>query len=177
MPSPLVLPHHRRIVQKMATTHSIIYNDGSNVNMNISPGAGNTVQPIPIVDRSIVPELHSNPQASSTHTSPTGNETLFTAMMRTPASTPSISNVSSFQSTIPPSVSQVISSSTTPLTMIQHHIPTTTLMHHPPAVYWKHQVVEWLEQEKLRCLRLGLFWRFNAAAASAHAERKLRGTH
>ncbi|KAG0252549.1 hypothetical protein DFQ27_008004 [Actinomortierella ambigua] len=38
------------------------------------------------------------------------------------------------------------------------HSPSTVLMHHSPAEYWKYQVVEWLEQEKLRQLRLGLFW-------------------
>jgi hypothetical protein len=36
-------------------------------------------------------------------------------------------------------------------------------------------MVEWLEQEKLRCLRLGLFWRFNIEASRMHGRRKTRG--
>ncbi|KAF9974265.1 hypothetical protein BGZ73_002377 [Actinomortierella ambigua] len=38
------------------------------------------------------------------------------------------------------------------------HCRSTVLLHHSPAEYWKYQVVEWLDQEKLRQLRLGLFW-------------------
>lgn len=90
----------------------------------------------------------------------------------TPQSTASACASSTFHS-MPEGVSQVLSNSTTPLTVVQQLVPSTILKHHSPAVYWKHQVVEWLEQENLRCLRLGLFWGFSLGSNRTH-ERKPR---
>lgn len=84
-----------------------------------------------------------------------------------PQSTPLVCASPTFHS-IPEGVTQVLSTSTTPLTVVQQLVPSTTLKHHSPAVYWKHQVVEWLEQEKLRCLRLGLFWGFSLGSNRTH---------
>ncbi|KAI8603312.1 hypothetical protein EDD21DRAFT_38842 [Dissophora ornata] len=174
MPSPLVLPHHRRIVQNI--TCSIMANirntcsDNHNGNLN-NGNSGDDISAIhiqPIMDRSINPQSLAISGMNSSHRLGDRSTT------KTPASTPSSLSVPTFQSTLHSSVSQVVSNSTTPLSVIQHHIPTTTLMHHPPAVYWKYQVVEWLEQEKLRCLRLGLFWGFNAVASRAHGRKARR---
>ncbi|KAI1316633.1 hypothetical protein EDD11_009668 [Mortierella claussenii] len=170
LPSPLVLPHHRRIVQSIGTTSTsashlntndvdssteVLTKPGHSVNSSTFPTTGS---PFSSPDSSSSPAIFS-PSSSVSHN----------GAAQTPASTPS---TPSFQLRLPPLVSQVISSSTTPLSAIQHHIPTTTLMHHHPAVYWKYQVVEWLEQEKLRCLRLGLFWGLNAAASRTHGRNK-----
>ncbi|KFH61846.1 hypothetical protein MVEG_12354 [Podila verticillata NRRL 6337] len=87
-----------------------------------------------------------------------------------PQSTVSACASSSFHS-MSEGVSQVLSNSTIPLTVVQQLVPSTTLKHHSPAVYWKHQVVEWLEQEKLRCLRLGLFWGFSLGSNRTHGHK------
>ncbi|KAG9064611.1 hypothetical protein KI688_002869 [Linnemannia hyalina] len=156
MPSPLILPHHRRIAQSMNA-------------MNTSSGQTTTFTPAQVASSS-QSQLSYFSGTNSTNSS-SGN--LGPAPTRAPASTPTTTSMPSFPSTLPLSVSQVAASnsSTTPIRVIQHHIPSTTLMHHSPAVYWKHQVAEWLEQEKLRCLRLGLFWGFNAAASRAHGRK------
>lgn len=146
LPSQLVLPHHRRIVNSAITSHT-----------GLSQGA--TMTP-----SSSATSLHHlyNIQPVS----PVG----FSA---TPQSTPLACFSPSFQSNMPEGVSQALSTSTTPLTIVQQLVPSTTLKHHSPAVYWKHQVVEWLEQEKLRCLRLGLFWGFSLDSSRTHG-RNLR---
>ncbi|KAF9123136.1 hypothetical protein BGX30_001611 [Mortierella sp. GBA39] len=156
MPSPLILPHHRRIAQSMNAT-------------NTSSGQPTTITPAQVASSSRS-QLSYFSGTNSTNSS-SGN--LGPATTSTPASTPATTSMSSFPSTLSSSVSQVAvtNSSTTPIRVIQHHIPSTTLMHYSPAVYWKHQVAEWLEQEKLRCLRLGLFWGFNAAASRAHGRK------
>ncbi|KAG0270814.1 hypothetical protein BGZ95_001498 [Linnemannia exigua] len=156
MPSPLVLPHHRRLA------HSV-------TGMNTS-----SAQPIAPVQIANAFSSHTSYLSGTSSTSSSSiNLGPTTTTTRTPASTPATLSMSTFPSTLSSSVSQVTSSSssTASIRVIQHHIPSTTLMHHSPAVYWKHQVVEWLEQEKLRCLRLGLFWGFNAAASRAHGRK------
>ncbi|KAK3837616.1 MAG: hypothetical protein JOS17DRAFT_368509 [Linnemannia elongata] len=158
MPSPLILPHHRRIAQSMTAT-----NLSSSQTTGITPAQVSGSNQSQLLYFSVTNSTNS----SSGHLGPTPT--------RTPASTPATTSMPSFPSTLSSSVSQVtLTSSTTPIRMIQHHIPSTTLMHHSPAVYWKHQVAEWLEQEKLRCLRLGLFWGFNAAASRAHGRKSQR---
>ncbi|KAF9928712.1 hypothetical protein BGZ67_006823 [Mortierella alpina] len=178
MPSPLILPHHRRIAQSMASTTSTPSTPST-------PSATSTDSTLPTVsnlhaslqplaDRSIDPQ--SIETLSGTGLS-TGLRIGDIHLPVTPASTPSLSSPSSsglplaFPTSLSESVSQVVSSSTVPIRVVQHMTPTTTLMHHPPAVYWKHQVVEWLEQEKLRCLRLGLFWGANAATSRVHRRK------
>ncbi|KAI8347823.1 hypothetical protein B0O80DRAFT_464412 [Mortierella sp. GBAus27b] len=133
----------------------------------------------PIVDRSIDPE--SLPFFIN-GTSLDDRRHELTGWTRTPTSTPASSYDLSFRPHLPPTVSQVTSKSTIPLCMTYHHYQeqhvytTRTMQHHflPPAVYWKHQVVEWLEQEKLRCLRLGLFWRFNVESSRMHGRKTRR---
>ncbi|KAG0002290.1 hypothetical protein BGZ79_003262 [Entomortierella chlamydospora] len=168
LPSPLILPHHRRIAQSIYTSNLTVHGGSSNQDNSENEDIGSTgIQPI--VDHSI--DLQSSfisgtpPYLS---TSLTNGKITF---CRTPTSTPSPSCISSFQSTIPATISQVVSSSTTPLSAIYNHIPTATSLHRDPAVYWKDQVVEWLEREKLRRLRLGLFWGFNAASSRTHGRR------
>ncbi|KAG9064594.1 hypothetical protein KI688_002852 [Linnemannia hyalina] len=160
MPSPLILPHHRRIAQSMNA-------------VNTSSGQPTVFTPAQVASSS-QSQLSYFSGTTSTNSS-SGN--LGPTTTRTPASTPATTSMPSFSSTLSSSVSQVAAtnSSATPIRVIQHHIPSTTLMHHSPAVYWKYQVAEWLEQEKLRCLRLGLFWGFNAAASKVHG-RKPHGT-
>ncbi|KAF9923183.1 hypothetical protein FBU30_006735 [Linnemannia zychae] len=154
MPSPLIMPHHRRIAQ------SITANGLPSSQLNASTQAVPRSQPL-------------TPYFSEANSTSNINGVLGNGSTRTPASTPSTSSMSSFPSMTLGTVSQVASNSlsTAPIRVIQHHIPSKTLMHHAPAVYWKHQVVEWLEQEKLRCLRLGLFWGFNAAVSRNHGRK------
>ncbi|KAK5808581.1 hypothetical protein F5H01DRAFT_352390, partial [Linnemannia elongata] len=156
MPSPLILPHHRRIAQSMTA-------------MNSCSSQPTTVTPAQVAGSS-QSQLSYFSGTTSTNSS---SVNLGPTTTRTPTSTPATGSIPSFPSTLSSSVSQatLTSSSTTPIRVIQHHIPSTTLMHHSPAVYWKHQVAEWLEQEKLRCLRLGLFWGFNASASRAHGRK------
>ncbi|KAF9131432.1 hypothetical protein BGW39_001812 [Mortierella sp. 14UC] len=158
MPSPLILPHHRRIAQSMTDVNS---------------SSSQATTPAQVAS---APSTQPSYFTGTSSTNSTTENFEHTSTTRTPASTPATMSMPSFASTLPPSVSQVTSSSssTTPIRVIQHHIPSTTLMHHSPAVYWKHQVVEWLEQEKLRCLRLGLFWGFSAAASRAHGRKTNR---
>ncbi|KAF9152603.1 hypothetical protein BG015_005000 [Linnemannia schmuckeri] len=141
MPSPLILPHHRRIAQSMTV-------------MNTSSYQPTTITPAHVA-RSSQSQISYFSDTNSTNSS---NGNLGSTTTRTPASTPAITSMPSFPLTLSSFISQVAvsSSSTTPIRVIQHHIPSTTLMHHSPAVYWKHQVAERLEQEKLRCLRLRL---------------------
>jgi len=160
IPSALVLPHHRRMAQA-ALSHN------SNINANMQP----------IMDRSL--DVSASPISSSLQAQSQAQQQQQGAgsgQPSTPTSTPVTLSTPSFQTTFPSMVSQVHSNSTIPLSSIvyPHHIPTTTLMHHPPAVYWKYQVVEWLEQEKLRCLRLGLFWGFNADSSRSHSRKTRR---
>lgn len=147
LPSQLVLPHHRRIVNSAITSHT-----GLNRGATMTPSSSATslhhlynIQPVSPVSFSSTPQ--STPLACA---SPT------------------------FQSNMPEGVSQVLSTSTTPLTVVQQLVPSTILKHHSPAVYWKHQVVEWLEQEKLRCLRLGLFWGFSLDSSRKHGRKPRR---
>lgn len=158
MPSPLVLPHHRRIAQSMTA-------------MNSYSGQSTTITPAQVAGSSQVQLSYF----SGTTSSNSSNGSLGQTTTRTPVSTPATTSMPTFHSTLSSSVSQVAAtnSSTTPIRVIQHHIPSTTLMHHSPAIYWKHQVTEWLEQEKLRCLRLGLFWGFNAAASRTHGRKTI----
>ncbi|KAK5808548.1 hypothetical protein F5H01DRAFT_63336 [Linnemannia elongata] len=157
MPSPLILPHHRRIAQSMTAMNSC------------------SSQPKTVTSAHVAGSSQSQlSYFSGTSSTNSSSGSLGPTTTRTPASTPATGSMPSFPSTLSSSVSQATltsSSSTTPIRVIQHHIPSTTLMHHSPAVYWKHQVAEWLEQEKLRCLRLGLFWGFNAAASRAHGRK------
>ncbi|KAH7041826.1 hypothetical protein BKA57DRAFT_472769, partial [Linnemannia elongata] len=156
MPSPLILPHHRRIAQSMTAMNSC------------------SSQPTTVTSAQVAGSSQSQlSYFSGTSSTNSSSGSLGPTTTRTPASTPATGSMPSFPSTLSSSVSQatLTSSSTTPIRVIQHHIPSTTLMHHSPAVYWKHQVAEWLEQEKLRCLRLGLFWGFNAAASRAHGRK------
>ncbi|KAK3838890.1 MAG: hypothetical protein J3R72DRAFT_492762 [Linnemannia gamsii] len=157
IPSLLIMPHHRRIAQSVTV-------------INSTSGHPTTITAAQIA-RSSQSQLSYFSVVNSTNSS-SGN--LGSMTTRTPASTPAVTSMPSFPSTISPSVSQVVamSSSTTPIHAIQHHIPSTTSMHHSPAVYWKYQVAEWLEQENLRCLRLGLFWGFNAAASRAQGRKQ-----
>ncbi|KAG0288312.1 hypothetical protein BGZ96_007890 [Linnemannia gamsii] len=159
MPSPLILPHHRRMAQSMTVMSS------------------SSSHPTPITPAQVAGSSQSQVSYfSGTNSNNSSNGSLGLTTTRTPVSTPATMSMPSFPSTLSTSVSQVTatSSSTTPIRVIQHHIPSTTLMHHSPAVYWKHQVTEWLEQEKLRCLRLGLFWGFNAAGSRAHGRKPNR---
>ncbi|KAK3846385.1 MAG: hypothetical protein J3R72DRAFT_433691 [Linnemannia gamsii] len=160
MPSPLILPHHRRMAQSVTALSSL---------------PNQPTPPVHIANASSS-QISYLSGTSSSNSSTINLEPTTTTATRTPASTPATMSMSSFPSTLSSSISQVnsSSSSTTSIRVIQHHIPSTTLMHHSPAVYWKHQVVEWLEQEKLRCLRLGLFWGFNAAASRAHGRKTNR---
>ncbi|KAG0060928.1 hypothetical protein BGZ90_003812 [Linnemannia elongata] len=156
MPSPLILPHHRRIAQSMTAMNSC------------------SSQPTTVTSAQVAGSSQSQlSYFSGTSSTNSSSGSLGPTTTRAPASTPATGSMPSFPSTLSSSVSQatLTSSSTTPIRVIQHHIPSTTLMHHSPAVYWKHQVAEWLEQEKLRCLRLGLFWGFNAAASRAHGRK------
>ncbi|GJJ74944.1 hypothetical protein EMPS_07302 [Entomortierella parvispora] len=159
IPSALVLPHHRRMAQ------AALSNNSSN-SPNIQPIADRGL------DISALPDSSGLQPQSQTQT----QRHQGAGSGQTPASTPVTSSAPSFQATHPTMVSPVHSNSTIPLSSIvyPHHIPTTTLMHHPPAVYWKYQVVEWLEQEKLRCLRLGLFWGFNADSSRSHSRKTRR---
>ncbi|KAG0342436.1 hypothetical protein BG004_005677 [Podila humilis] len=125
LPSQLVLPHHRRIVQQAISTPS---------------------------------ELDSRSSKALSHSATTPQSSPFSCSM------PSFCS----NSKMPADISKVLSSSTIPLTVVQHLVPSTTLKHHAPAVYWRHQVVEWLEHEKLRRLRLGLFWGFSLDASRNH---------
>ncbi|KAF9954566.1 hypothetical protein BGZ72_004477 [Mortierella alpina] len=166
MPSPLILPHHRRIAQSMAATAT-----AAPASSSLPSSSHQHVGLQPLVDRSIDPQ--SIATLSGTGPSP-GLRIGDVDLPVTPASTPSSSSSGlplAYSGLLPEAVSQVVSSSTVPIRVVQHITPTTTLMHHPPAVYWKHQVVEWLEQEKLRCLRLGLFWGANAATSRVHRRK------
>lgn len=156
MPSLLILPHHRRIAQSMTAMNS----SSSQPTITSTQVASSSQSQI------------SYFSGTNSTSSSNGNLGLITTGM--PASTPATTtSLPSFLSTFSPSLSQIAatSSSTTPIRVIQHHIPSTTLMHHSPAVYWKHQVTEWLEKEKMRCLRLGLFWGSTAAASRAHGRK------
>ncbi|KAF9174517.1 hypothetical protein BGX21_002614 [Mortierella sp. AD011] len=168
LPSPLILPHHRRIAQSIYTSNLAAHGGNNNQDNSENDDIG-SIRIQPIVDHSIDPQpsfISGTPPYLST--SLTNGRITF---CRTPTSTPSPSCISSSQSTIPTTISQVVSTSITPLSVIHNHIPTATSLHRDPAVYWKDQVVEWLEHEKLRCLRLGLFWGFNAASSRAHGRR------
>ncbi|KAF9281317.1 hypothetical protein BGZ68_006728, partial [Mortierella alpina] len=175
MPSPLILPHHRRMAQSIAsttsTTSTTSATSATSTGTSLSSLNNPHVSLQPLADRSIDPQ--SLASLSGAGPSP-GLSIGDVDLPVTPASTPSSSSAGlplAFSGLSPESVSQVVSSSTVPIRMVQHMTPTTTLMHHPPAVYWKHQVVEWLEQEKLRCLRLGLFWGANAATSRVHRRK------
>ncbi|CAO3566799.1 unnamed protein product [Mortierella alpina] len=172
MPSPLVLPHHRRMAQSMASTPCNTSATSTIPTTTTTSATSN--QPIglqPLADRSIDPQAI----ASLSGTGPSAGLRIGDVHLPVaPASTPTASSSGSslgFPTLLSESVSQVVSQSTVPIRVVQHMTPTTTLMHHPPAVYWKHQVVEWLEQEKLRCLRLGLFWGANAATSRVHRRK------
>ncbi|KAF9917072.1 hypothetical protein BX616_002010 [Lobosporangium transversale] len=154
LPSPLVLPHHRKIIQTITTTASAFINSG----------AASTASYPDALDA----QTCSIPGSSSVSSSSYRCQEMVASSVQTPASITALPSAPPFQPNLLPSVSQAISPSSIPLSAIQHHIPSTTLMHHSPAVYWKHQVVDWLEQEKLRCLRLGLFWGFKTATLRAH---------
>ncbi|KAG0037258.1 hypothetical protein BGZ82_002891 [Podila clonocystis] len=147
LPSQLVLPHHRRIVNSAITSHTGL-------------SRGTTMTP--------------SPSATSLHHQYNIQPMSTVGFSATPQSTPLADVSSTFQSNMPEGVSQVLSTSTTPLTVVQQLVPSTILKHHSPAVYWKHQVVEWLEQEKLRCLRLGLFWGFSLDSSRTHGRKPRR---
>ncbi|KAF9572345.1 hypothetical protein EC968_009998 [Mortierella alpina] len=174
MPSPLILPHHRRMAQSMAST---LFPPSTSSATSTGPSLSGATSHQhahlqPLADRSIDPQSI----ATLSGTGPSSGLRIGDVNVPiTPASTPSLSSSGlplTFPAMVPESVSQVVSSSSTvSVRVVQHITPTTTLMHHPPAVYWKHQVVEWLEQEKLRCLRLGLFWGANAATSRVHRRK------
>jgi hypothetical protein len=177
IPSALVLPHHRRMAQA-ALLHNINNNTGMQPiidrTLDMSAVSGTPTSGVTMLSQQHHLSFHHDQQQQQ-------SATLGFMTSSTPVSTPVLglsasSSSSSFPTTIPSMVSQVHSNSTIPISSIvyPHHIPTTTLMHHPPAVYWKYQVVEWLEQEKLRCLRLGLFWGFNADSSRSHSRKTRR---
>ncbi|KAF9406770.1 hypothetical protein BGZ94_002960 [Podila epigama] len=159
MPSALVLPHHRRIVQNAIASQAG------------APSRSTTMTPSS--SATSIHQQQSGIQLANSYITNMMQESP-TVAAATPHSTPMGHTPSTFQSNIPDVVSQVISSSTIPLTVVQNLVPSTTLKHHPPAVYWKHQVVEWLEQEKLRCLRLGLFWGFSLDSSRTHGRKPRR---